>query len=136
MDLDVIRTVEPDLAQRVALDVLSNFVLCLSQASVPMFPNEEFQTFLLDAGGLPDVSDPRALQAAGLLADQVDLQDDKAQQSLANMRNPQPKAPPPGKPPSNVDKMLLASLANRVIHHQGPRFGITRHKHNGVTGHG
>ena len=59
----------------------------------------------------------------------------KAQQSLANMQNPQPKALPPGKPPSNLDKMLLASLANRVIHHQGPRFGITGRKQNGVPGH-
>jgi hypothetical protein len=33
--------------------------------------------------------------------------------------------------------MLLASLANRVIRHQGPRFGINskKRKHNDVTGH-
>jgi hypothetical protein len=39
--------------------------------------------------------------------------------------------------PSNLDKMLLASLANRVTRHQAPRFGITSRtrKHNGVTGH-
>jgi hypothetical protein len=39
--------------------------------------------------------------------------------------------------PSNLDKMLLVSLANRVTRHQAPRFGITSttRKHNGVTGH-
>ena len=62
MDRNVIPTVEPDLSQRVDLAVLSNFVLHLSQAGMPMFPNEELQTFL-HAGGLPDVSDPRALRA-------------------------------------------------------------------------
>jgi hypothetical protein len=103
MDLNAIPIVESDLEQRVDLAVLSNFVLRLSQAGMARFPNEELQTFLLDAAGLPQVRDPRALQAAGLLDDEFDLQDVRQQ------------APPP---PSNLDKMLLASLANRVIRHQ------------------
>jgi hypothetical protein len=131
--------IEPDLAQRVDLDVLSNYVLRLSQAGMPMFPNEDLQTFILDAGGLPDVSDPRALQAAGMLDEQLDLQDDKDQAGLdqqqaqaAQAKDPtavnplqKPKAGPPGeKPMSNLDKMLLASLSRRIIQRQGPRFGI------------
>jgi len=128
MDFNVIPTIEPDLAQRVDLDVLSNFVLRLSQAGMPLFPNEDLQTFLLDAGGLPDVSDPRALQAAGLLDDQLDMEDEKDQVSLDQMKNPPEPAQPGAKSParSNLDKMLLASLARRMIRKAGPRFGITR----------
>jgi hypothetical protein len=62
MDLNAIPIVESDLEQRVDLAVLWNFVLRLSQAGMPRFPNEELQTFLLDAGGSLKVSDPRALQ--------------------------------------------------------------------------
>ena len=128
MDFKVIPTIEPDLAQRVDLDVLSNFVLRLSQAGMPLFPNEDLQTFLLDAGGLPDVSDPRALQAAGLLDDQLDMEDEKDQVSLDQMKNPPQPALPGAKPParSNLDKMLLASLARRMIRKAGPRFGISQ----------
>jgi hypothetical protein len=123
--LDLLPKLEPDLAQRVDLDVLSNFVLRLSQAGMPMFPNDELQTFLLDAGGLPDVSDPRALQAAGLLDDQLDLADEQAHTQLDNLQNPQPTPQPGG---GNLNKMLLASLARRIIHKSGPRFGISTKK--------
>jgi len=128
MDFKVIPKIEPDLAQRVDLDVLSNFVLRLSQAGMPLFPNEDLQTFLLDAGGLPDVSDPRALQAAGLLDDQLDMEDEKDEVSLDQMKNPPQPAQTGAKPParSNLDKMLLASLARRMIRKAGPRFGISR----------
>lgn len=137
MNPDLMPHLEPDLAQRVDLDVLSNYVLRLAQAGMPMFPNEDLQTFLLDAAGAPDVSDPRALQAAGLLDDQLDREDEKDDTVLDNMQNPpEPTAKPNGKM-SNLDKMILASLAKRMIRMQGPRFGITtkRHKHNGATRH-
>lgn len=123
---DLMPTIEPDLAQRVDLDVLSNFVLRLSQSGMPLFPNEDLQTFLLDAGGLPDVSDPRALQAAGLLDTQLDAQDDQQQARLEQMVNPTPpKAAPPTSP---LEKILLASLARRMIRKAGSRYGVHTHK--------
>src|SRR5215831_18403195 len=63
---DLMPDIQPDMAQRVDLDVLSNFVLRLAQAGMPLFPNEELQSYLLDAGGLPDIVDPLAMEAAGL----------------------------------------------------------------------
>jgi broad specificity phosphatase PhoE len=42
-DEELLPEISPDLAQRVDLDVLSNFVLRLSQSGMPMFPNEEMQ---------------------------------------------------------------------------------------------
>jgi hypothetical protein len=145
-DFNAMPKIEPDLAQRIDLDVLSNFVLRLSQAGMPMFPNEELQTFLLDAGGLPDVSDPRALQAAGLMDEQLDMQDEKEQTALEGQQQAQQQgaeahdqAMSQGKPNgkmSNLDKMLLASLARRMIYHAGPRFGIvSKRKRNGATRH-
>src|SRR5206468_10618296 len=88
MDEDLMPQLEPDLAQRVDLDVLSNFVLRLSQAGMPMFPNEDLQSYILDAGGLPDVVDDRALQAAGLLDEQLEVSDAKDQAVLDRMQNP------------------------------------------------
>ena len=127
MDYDNMPTIQPDLAQRVDLDVLSNFVLRLSQAGMPMFPNEDLQSYILDAGGLPDVVDDRALQAAGLTDDQLQVTDDKAQAELETAQNP-PQPAGAGKTP--IEKMLLASIARRMIKMQGPRFGIHTHKHN------
>ena len=128
MDQDLRPHIEPDLAQRVDLDVLSNFILRLSQAGMPMFPNEELQSYILDAGGLPDVQDDRALQAAGLTDEQLDVEDAKDQATLERMQ--QPPAPPqkgqpsaPGKTP--LEKILLASIARRQQHMAGPKFGVT-----------
>lgn len=139
-DFDLMPSIEPDMAQRVDLDVLSNFILRLSQAGMPLFPNDELQSYILDAGGMPDIQDDRALQAAGLQDDQLDTQDAKDQQALQNMQQPkaipQPGGSPGGgkllggaKPPSNpgnspLEKMLLASLARRQIRMAGPKFGI------------
>lgn len=94
-DLDLMPRLEPDLAQRLDLDVLSNFVLRLSQAGMPLFPNEELQTFLLDAGGLPDIEDERALAAAGLLDDQIGIDVDEAGRAQI-LPQPEPTLATPG----------------------------------------
>jgi hypothetical protein len=129
LDQDLRPTIEPDLAQRIDLDVLSNFVLRLAQAGMPLFPNEELQSYILDAGGLPDVQDDRALQAAGLLDDQLETQDQKDQATLDRMQQAAANPPEPGKPSAPggtpLEKMLLASLARRQIRHAGPRFGVS-----------
>ncbi len=123
LDQDLMPTIEPDLAQRIDLDALSNFVLRLSQAGMPMFPNEELQTYILDAAGLPDVSDERALQAAGMLDSQLETEDQKAQAALDNMLAPKPQAAAP-KAATPLQKMILASVARRMVKMQGPKFGV------------
>ncbi len=137
MNTELAPQMKPDLAQRVDLDVLSNFVLRLSQSGMPMFPNEELQSYILDAGGLPDVQDDRALQAAGMQDDQLDREDDKDAAALDRMQNPpqpQPGPPQPGakKPAPQqgagdtpLKKMIAASFARRAIRMAGPKFGIT-----------
>jgi hypothetical protein len=126
LDHDLMPTIEPDLAQRVDLDVLSNFVLRLSQAGMPMFPNEDLQSYILDAGGLPDVQDARALQAAGLLDTQLETQDMKDQAQLERLQQPPPPPASPGRTP--LEKMILASVARRQIRMAGPRHGVTTGK--------
>lgn len=54
----------PDLAQRIDLDSLGNFVLHLAQAGMQMFPDVELENFIRDAAGLPDITDEAAYAAA------------------------------------------------------------------------
>lgn len=64
LDPDLMPKYVPELVQRVDLDGLSNFVLRLSQAGMPLFPDAELESVLRDAAGLPDlVDDPGALTA-------------------------------------------------------------------------
>jgi hypothetical protein len=142
MDLDRKPEIKPDLAQRVDLDVLSNYVLRMAQAGMPLFPDEDVQTYLKDAAGLPDVDDSRAMQAAGLLPEQLDLKDEQSEVQLDQMKNPpQPGAKPGGaKPPvndkqqkrQNLETMLKGAIAQRMVRHAGPKFGVrTGHVHKG-----
>lgn len=127
-DMDIMPEIEPDLAIRVDLDVLSNFVLRLSQAGMPLFPDDELQHYIRDAAGLPDVADDdeRALMVAGMTDDQLQREEDMADATLDNVENP----PEAGKPATRtpLQKMLLASFARRMIRKAGPRFGITTGK--------
>ncbi len=48
---------QPEMPQRTDLDVLSNFVLRLSQAGMALFPDPDTDAYLRDAAGLPEVAD-------------------------------------------------------------------------------
>lgn len=54
----------PDMAQRLDLDGLGSYIANLAAAGMPLFPDDELQTFLRDAAGLPDITDPKAVAAA------------------------------------------------------------------------
>lgn len=54
----------PDMAQRIDLDGLGGYIANLAAAGMPLFPDDELQTFLRDAAGLPDITDPQAAAAA------------------------------------------------------------------------
>lgn len=127
-DYGTMPKIEPDLAQRVDLDVLSNFILRLAQAGMPLFPDEDLQSYIKDAAGLPDVDDSAALQAAGLLPEQLDRQDEMKDTQLDQAQNPGKYQvagnSPKGSPRDNLEKMLKGALAQRYIRHSGPRHGI------------
>jgi len=133
MDLTSQPQITPDLAQRVDLDVLSNFVLRLSQSGMPIFPNDDIQQYLLDAAGMPDVTDDQALEFAGMTPELISDQTDRA----LNPPEPPPQfgaKPPPddgSKPPppmTKLEKMIAGSLARRVVRMQGNKFSISTRK--------
>lgn len=113
----------PDMPQRVDLDVLSNFILRLSQSGMPLFPNETLEQYIADAGGLPDIMEDGARD---LIVEQQQQQDqialDAAQagadatRSLAD--NPQQQQPPP-KPMTKLEKALAAGMAKRIKYFGG-----------------
>lgn len=108
LDLELMPRYVPDLAQRIDLDVLSNFVLRLAQAGMPLFPDEELETSLRDAGGLPDIADGAARTA--LLAA---MESDNAGAGAGDGNGK-------GQDHSRLEKMLLASIARRRDHIGGP----------------
>lgn len=59
----------PDLAQRVDLDALGNFILHLAQAGMTLFPDLDLENFIRDAAGLPDITDESAYAATGNAGD-------------------------------------------------------------------
>lgn len=139
MDMASMPKIEPDLAQRVDLDVLSNFILRMAQAGMPLFPDEDLQSYIKDAAGLPDVDDSLALQAAGLTEDQLDRQDEMKDTQLDQLQNPekyQPAGPPKGSPRDNLEKMILKGYAQRKIRMAGPHYGIVTKRGKRLSGRG
>jgi hypothetical protein len=55
---------KPDMAQRLDLDSLGAYVANMAAAGMPLFPDEDLQTFLREAGGMPEDTDPAAMKAA------------------------------------------------------------------------
>jgi hypothetical protein len=47
----------PDLAQRIDIAAMSDFVLKLAQAGMQMFPDEDLENYLRNAAGMPDIDD-------------------------------------------------------------------------------
>jgi hypothetical protein len=126
-DPDLMPEIAPDMAQRMDLDVLGNFVQRMAQSGMPLFPNTDLQSALMDAAGLPDIADG----AAGELLAEGDLQDvppmatsgPLAAAALAQLQ-PQPKpgeepgegegAPPKNSPRDKIEKMIKASYLRRA----------------------
>jgi hypothetical protein len=112
---------KPDMPQRTDLDVLSNFLLRLQQAGMPLFPNDTLQEFVLDAAGMPDVTQDDNYQVlSDLKNQQLQANADSATASAENLKNPpQPPGGPPGSPGSNFHKMIAGSIARRLLKMNG-----------------
>ena len=70
-DPNVMPELVPDMAQRVDLDVFSNMILRLSQAGMPLFPDEDLERYVRDTAGLPDAGEDNSF-AADMTADAGD----------------------------------------------------------------
>lgn len=81
-DPDLMPQFVPDLAQRVDLDAISNFILRLSQAGMPMFPDSALENYLRDSAGLPD------------LVEEIDYADAPDQEPVSEAALQAPSAPP------------------------------------------
>lgn len=63
---DLMPQIKPDMSQRLDLDSLGAYVASLATAGMPLFPDDDLQTFLREAGGMPEKTDPAAIAAAAL----------------------------------------------------------------------
>lgn len=124
---DVLPEMKPDMAQRVDLDVLSNAVLRFSQSGMPMFPNEELQRYLMDAGGMPDVIDPQAMQY---------MQDQHDASLQPHDTNPDGSPKDPEKPEPPINKLIKTALARRLQRHAVGNQNISTHAHSHLNGKG
>ena len=129
-DPDLMPEIVPDLAQRIDLDVLSNFILRLAQSGMALFPQPELEAALLDSAGLPDIT-----EAGGM---EIPSEEDQTPVPIigpaaaALMPTPPPPAiaGPGGKPPAagstedKFAKMLMGSMARRLIRKAGPTMPI------------
>lgn len=65
-DYDTMPQFRPDMPQRLDLDGLGAFIANLATAGMALFPDEELEGYLRDAGGLPEVEDPANSKAISL----------------------------------------------------------------------
>src|SRR5258708_3819799 len=56
----------PDMPQRLDLDGLGAFIGNMATAGMALFPDEELEAYLRDAGGLPEIKDPKNSKAISL----------------------------------------------------------------------
>lgn len=62
--IDLMPQLKPDMAQRLDLDSLGAYITALGAAGMPLFPDDELQTFLREAGGLPEETPPELMTNA------------------------------------------------------------------------
>ena len=126
-DLNLMPQYVPDTAQRLDLDVLSNFLLKLAQAGMPLFPDPDLENFIRDAAGLPDVSDKGAAQEV-LTGAAAPENIDEGNPTPSSIAATTPGVAPVNDPAaaqqrgqqnntnSKLQKILRASIARRARH--------------------
>lgn len=105
----------PDMAQRIDLDAISNYILRLSQAGMPLFPDPDLEGYIRDAAGLPEASDEfeeAMRENAGAIAEDSVIPGEGGEQA-----NTKPAPVPLQKrslpTPAEVRKMVEAAVARR-----------------------
>jgi hypothetical protein len=66
LDHNTMPQYRPDMPQRLDLDGLGTFITSLATAGMALFPDEELEAYLRDAGGLPEIEDPKNSKAISL----------------------------------------------------------------------
>lgn len=61
LNRDLMPRYVPDMPQRLDLDGLGSFIGNLAAAGMPLFPDEELESYLRDAAGLPEIDSPEAV---------------------------------------------------------------------------
>lgn len=61
LDMKLMPEYVPDLAQRIDIAAIGDFVLKLAQAGMPLFPDEDLESYLRNSAGLPDFNDAEAV---------------------------------------------------------------------------
>lgn len=84
----------PDMPQRQDLDVLSNFILRMSQSGMPMFPDPELEDYIRDAAGLPELTE----------------------EQIADPNRVADSTPADPNAPDDLKKMIAGMLGRRMIH--------------------
>lgn len=86
LPFDLMPKYEADLAQRLDLDVLSNFILRISQAGMQMFPDPDLENWVKDAAGMPDTLDEGDYSTSTVEGDEkgggTDSQDSQAVEQI------------------------------------------------------
>lgn len=97
LDPELMPEIVPDLPLRVDLDGLGAFIANLAASGMPLFPDEELQNFLREAGGMPEDSGTA-----------VSMQETEAA-----------LAPDPATGQSGVKKMIFDSVIKRIAQQRG-----------------
>lgn len=114
-DMDLMPEYVPDLAQRVDLDVLSNFILRLSQSGMALFPDMDLENFIREAAGLPNLADESewaSLQDAKLTAEQAAQAQVQQQDEIKKLFE--------AGDPEKIKKAMLAFVARHVLQKRSP----------------
>ncbi len=119
LDRDVMPRYVPDLAQRVDLDVLSNFVLRLAQAGARLFPDTDLENFLRDSAGLPEINEDLYDTSGDSPEERSDVIKEPASASNvadtpAVRSKPSPTAKPSTDGPSAVAKFITDQVAKKI----------------------
>lgn len=119
LDPDLMPTYEPDLAQRIDLDVLGKYILALAQSGMAIFPNADIETAILDAAGLPDIQSPDLLDVMDTPQVPQAIVGPQAAISIAENA-----PPPPAAADTPFGKIMLRELAQRMKRMEGPSMPI------------
>lgn len=101
---------QPDLAQRIDLLALADYVLKLAQSGMQMFPDQPLEDYLRDVGGMPGTSDTGYAVEQGISSEDI--------QRISELKAPgvsQRSAKPAGAGPGNVTRPSIEAEATGQV---------------------
>lgn len=113
----------PDLAQRIDLDAIGNFVMRLSQSGARMFPDDDLENYLRESAGMPALDTEQDYSNTPTGVPQPQHRPNKPGPDGAPLGS-QPERNPSA---SSVAKLIAdAVLKNRVRESRGQRYEMRR----------